>query len=278
MTKTRADIGYLIHEAAQRLGRTEARLLLQSLTGLSASTLAAYPERLLDTPTRAAYQTLVSRREQGEPIAYLVGQREFYGRDFHVAPGVLIPRPETELLVEQGLVKLADIPRPRVLDLGCGSGCIALTLSLERSDATVFALDASPAALAIARQNAERLSAPVQFIESDWFAALAPQDKFGLIVSNPPYIASADPHLAQGDLRFEPACALASGEDGLDALRHLIATAPRHLHPDAWLLLEHGYDQAEAVRRLLEETGYRNIEQHRDLAGILRVSGGQAPG
>lgn len=278
MQDNRADIGSLLQETAQRLGRTEARLLLQHLTGLSASTLAAYPERLLDAATLATYQTLVSRREQGEPIAYLVGQREFYGRDFHVAPGVLIPRPETELLVEQGLAKTANTPRPRMLDLGCGSGCIALTLALERPDATVLALDASPAALTIARQNAERLRAPVQFIESDWFSALPPQEKFGLIVANPPYIASADPHLGQGDLRFEPATALASGDDGLDALRHIIATAPRHLQAGAWLLLEHGYDQAEAVHALLEEAGYHDIEQHRDLAGILRVSGGRCPG
>lgn len=279
MTKTRVDIGCSLQTAAQRIGRLEARLLLQQATGLTASTLAAYPERLLDAPALAAYQALVARREQGEPIAYLLGSREFYGRDFHVAPGVLIPRPETELLVEQGVEKITtrtrSPTRPRILDMGCGSGAIALTLALECPDAAVTALDASPEALAIARENAQKLAAPVEFIESDWFAALNPQEKFDLIVSNPPYIAWADPHLSQGDLRFEPRTALASGDDGLDALRQIIAAAPRFLEPDGWLLLEHGYDQAAAVYALLDAAGFQAIEQHRDLAGILRVSGGR---
>ena len=279
MTKTRVDIGCSLQTAAQRIGRLEARLLLQQATGLTASTLAAYPERLLDAPALAAYLALVARREQGEPIAYLLGSREFYGRDFHVAPGVLIPRPETELLVEQGVVKITartrSPARPRILDMGCGSGAIALTLALECPDAAVTALDASPEALAIARQNAKKLAAPVEFIESDWFSALNPQEKFDLIVSNPPYIARADPHLSQGDLRFEPRTALASGDDGLDALRQIIAAAPRFLEPDGWLLLEHGYDQAAAVQALLDAAGFQAIEQHRDLAGILRVSGGR---
>ena len=192
---------------------------------------------------------------------------------------LLIPRPETELLVEQGVVKITartrSPARPRILDMGCGSGAIALTLALECPDAAVTALDASPEALAIARQNAQELAAPVEFIESDWFSALNPQEKFDLIVSNPPYIARADPHLSQGDLRFEPRTALASGDDGLDALRQIIAAAPRFLEPDGWLLLEHGYDQAAAVQALLDAAGFQAIEQHRDLAGILRVSGGR---
>lgn len=274
MSGNRIDTGFLLQAASKLIGRLEARLLLQDVTGLTATRLAAHPEYPVENTARAHYLDLVARRERGEPLAYLLGRREFYGRDFHVAPGVLIPRPETELLVETGLKKIANQVQPDVLDLGCGSGCIAISLALERPDAAVTAIDASPAALAIARKNARRLDASVDLIESDWFAALNPQKKFKLIVSNPPYIACADPHLVQGDLRYEPETALASGNDGLDALRHLIRTAPRHLQAGGWLLVEHGYDQADAVRELLESAGFFAIEQHADLAGILRVSGG----
>ena len=255
----------------------EARLLLQHLTGRTASALIAHPEQPLDTATHTAYRALISRRAAGEPIAYLTGQREFYGRDFSVAPGVLIPRPETELLVELGLAKMAHIATPRLLDLGCGSGCIAISLALERPAACVHALDASPAALAIARQNAMALGASLKLMESHWFSALTSEresEHYHLIVANPPYIAANDPHLQQGDLRFEPASALASGTDGLDDIREIIATARHHLQPGGWLLFEHGYDQAPAAHALLNATGYKNIEQHRDLAGITRISGG----
>lgn len=270
------DIGSSLDAATRRIGRLEARLLLQHVTGLTASVLAAYPERLLDAAAAATYEALVARREAGEPIAYLTGRREFYGRDFHVGPGVLIPRPETELLVELGLAKVQGIAAPRILDLGCGSGCIAISLALEHPDATVCALDASEAALAITRQNAAALGARLDCRTSDWYSALNDEsERFHLIVANPPYIPDADPHLGQGDLRFEPSTALASGADGLDDLRRIVAAAPAHLLPGGWLLFEHGYDQAAAARNLLTAGGYVDIEQHQDLAGIVRVSGGR---
>lgn len=268
-------IGVALQAAAQRIGRLEARLLLQHLTGLTASALVAHPDKPLDAATVSAYRALVERRVAGEPIAYLTGRREFYGRDFAVAPGVLIPRPETELLVEWALNKMANINASSVLDLGCGSGCIGITLALERPDAQVTALDASAAALTIARQNASMLGAKVQLLESHWFSALlTEQTRHHLIVSNPPYIPAADPHLSQGDLRFEPLSALASGADGLADLRHIVVEARAYLQPGGWLLFEHGYDQAAAARELLLAAGYADIEQHRDLAGIVRVTGG----
>jgi release factor glutamine methyltransferase len=267
------EAGSALDEAARQIGRREARLLLQHLTGLSASALIAHPEHPLDAATQAAYATLVTRRAAGEPIAYLTGHREFYGRDFFVAPGVLIPRPETELMVELGLAKIADIATPRVLDLGCGSGCIGISLALERPEARVQAIDASPAALTIARRNATTLDAPMELCESHWFSALS-GERYHLIVANPPYIADGDPHLQQGDLRFEPARALASGPDGLDDIRQIVCTARHHLTPGGWLLFEHGYDQAAAAQELLTAAGYSALEQHRDGADIIRVSGG----
>lgn len=282
-----ASLGSALQAATQAIGRLEARLLLQHVTGLTASALLAHPEHALHAEPCTRYQALVARRAAGEPMAYLLGQREFYGRDFSVAPGVLIPRPETELLVEQGLAKIAGIQATpvRVLDLGCGSGCIGISLALERTDAQVTAVDASREALAISQQNAARHQASLRLLHGDWFNALAPAmddtpstadtgTGFHLIVSNPPYIAADDPHLQQGDLRHEPGSALASGKDGLDALRQIISQAPRWLQHGGWLLCEHGYDQASAVRTLLQQAGYQHIEQHRDLAGIVRVSGG----
>jgi release factor glutamine methyltransferase len=280
----------------------EARLLLRHVLDCSATAIAAHPERVMDESQSSRYAVLVARRAAGEPIAYLVGSREFYGRDFHVTPAVLIPRPETELLVEVALAKVppsasnelgfadrgkADYHRPVVsrgvtggnprgstpsmLDLGAGSGCVAITLALELGG-KVTAVDVSPDALTVARENAARLNAKVTFIESDWYSAV--DGKFDLIVGNPPYVAEGDVHLGEGDLRFEPALALACGADGLSAIRRIVAEAPRHLLPGGWLFLEHGYDQAEAVRALLEQAGFGPIEQHRDLAGIVRVSGG----
>ena len=277
------DVARALDAASMEIGRMEARLLLRHATGISASAIAAHPERVLTPAEQGQFQTLVARRAAGEPIAYLVGTREFYGREFSATPDVLIPRPETELLVELGLAKLAGMQlgaaAPRILDLGCGSGCIAVTLALECRNAQVTAVDHSTAALAIARRNAEALGASLRCIESDWCAALGEGEdgRFHLIVSNPPYIRADDPHLAQGDLRHEPPAALASGSDGLDALRQIIASAPAHLLPGGWLLLEHGYDQAEAVRDLLTAGGYSDLEQHRDLAGILRVSASRRP-
>lgn len=257
--------------ARESLAASEAKILLRHLLGCTATDIAAHPERVLDGSQSSRYAELVARRAAGEPIAYLIGHREFHGREFRVTPVVLIPRPETELLVEVAMAKLGGMARPRILDLGAGSGCVAITLALE-AHADVTTADISTEALAVARDNAARLGAAVDFIESDWFAAV--EGEFDLIVGNPPYIAEGDVHLARGDLRFEPPRALASGTDGLDAIRRIVADAPRYLVPGGWLFLEHGYDQADGVRCLLAEAGFTSIEQHRDLAGIVRVSGG----
>jgi release factor glutamine methyltransferase len=225
--------------------------------------------------TRSAqFEALLTRRLAGEPVAYLTGIREFYGRPFEVSPAVLIPRPDTELLVEQALARLAVDAAADVLDLGTGSGCIAITLALERPRARVTAVDRSAAALAIAERNADKLDARVELLPSDWFDALGGR-RFDLIVSNPPYVAAADPHLARGDVRFEPLSALAAGPDGLDDLTRLIGGARAHLRPGGTLLLEHGYDQADAVQGLLRANGIGRPQSWADLAGILRVSGGK---
>lgn len=262
--------------ARQAIPSSEARLLLRHLLDRPAAWLEAHRDEALDVAVAARLAALVARRAAGEPIAYLVGSREFYGRDFAVGPAVLIPRPETELLVDLAKEALAALEAPRILDLGTGSGCVAITLALELPHAEVWALDVSVAALAVARSNAERLSARLRLLASDWFEAIADQ-RFDLIVGNPPYIAAGDAHLAQGDLRFEPALALACGSDGLDAIRHIVAGAPAHLHAGGVLLFEHGYDQAAAIAELLQAAGYADIGQHRDLAGIVRVSGGCQP-
>ncbi|OYW24328.1 MAG: protein-(glutamine-N5) methyltransferase, release factor-specific, partial [Hydrogenophilales bacterium 12-63-5] len=221
-----------------------------------------------------AFRPLLARRLSGLPIAYLVGSREFFGRPFRVSSDVLIPRPDTERLVELALARIPPNQAYDVLDLGTGSGCIAITVALERPLARVTAVDRSPSALTVAQRNAECLDARVEFLTSDWFSALEGR-RFDLIVGNPPYIAAADPHLAQGDVRFEPLCALAAGRDGLDDLRHLTAAACSHLKLGGTLLLEHGYDQAEAVRRLLQQNGIGAPQSWHDLSGILRVSGGK---
>ena len=222
----------------------------------------------------APFEALLARRLAGEPVAYLTGTREFYGRRFQVSPAVLIPRPDTELLVELALARIPPEQTVEVLDLGTGSGCVAITLALERPLARVTAVDRSTAALAIARHNADIHHASVEFLTSDWFTALAGR-RFDLIVSNPPYIAAADPHLRRGDVRFEPLTALAAGQDGLDDLRHLTAAACAHLKRDGTLLLEHGYDQADAVQGLLRINGIESPQSWTDLSGTLRVSGGK---
>lgn len=215
----------------------------------------------------------MERRAAGEPIAYLTGACEFYGLEFRVTPSVLIPRPETELLVDLVLERLPGAGRARVLDLGTGSGCIAVTLAHLRPRLEVWAADASPAALEVARDNARRLDATVRLLRSDWLAALA-GERFDLILANPPYVAAGDPHLSQGDLRFEPASALVAGEDGLNDIRRIVAAAPAHLVPGGWLLFEHGYDQGQRCRTLLAQAGFARVASWRDLAGIERVSGG----
>jgi release factor glutamine methyltransferase len=258
----------------KREARLEARVLAAHAWQVSHAWLIAHDTDPLTDTQITAFDILLNRRMAGEPIAYLTGTREFYGRPFRVSPDVLIPRPDTELLVELALARMPAGQAMDVLDLGTGSGCIAITLALERPFARLTAVDRSAAALAIARQNAENLGARIEFLTSDWFAALAGRD-FDLIVSNPPYIAAADPHLSRGDVCFEPLSALAAGIDGLGDLRRLIAAARAHLKPGGTLLLEHGYDQADAVQHLLRERGIRHPRSWADLSGILRVSGGE---
>ncbi|NVN88948.1 MAG: peptide chain release factor N(5)-glutamine methyltransferase [Rhodopseudomonas sp.] len=266
------SIAAALARARQLIPISEARLLLRHVLGCSPAWLEAHRDDALPGESAERFDALVARRAAGEPVAYLTGTREFYGRDFAVSPAVLIPRPETELLVDLGKEAVAGIKAPRILDLGAGSGCVAISLALELPHADLTAVDISPAALAVAQGNAARLGARVRFLKSDWFAALENQC-FDLIVGNPPYVAAGDPHLDSGDLRFEPALALACGVDGLDAIRHILTHAPAHLNPGARLLFEHGYDQAEAIAELLR-TGFAQPDQHRDLAGIVRVSGG----
>lgn len=264
----------------------DVRVLLCHALGVGRVALITGAERALTAEEAQRFGALVRRRLAGEPVAYLVGQREFFGLPFEVNSAVLIPRPDTELLVELALERLP--PSGRLLDMGTGSGAIAVAIAHTRRDAAVTALDVSAEALAVARRNAAANGARVNFLQSDWYAALAGADaaapaqpdasSFDVIASNPPYIASGDRHLAEGDLRFEPVGALTDHADGLSALRTIIAGAPPQLKPRGWLLMEHGYDQAHAVRALLAAAGYGSVQSWRDLAGIERVTGGQRPG
>ncbi|TDV05042.1 peptide chain release factor N(5)-glutamine methyltransferase [Paraburkholderia caballeronis] len=259
----------------------EARVLLTHVLGWRRTELITRGDEPLDAASVARFRALEARRVSGEPVAQLTGSREFFGLDFDVTPDVLIPRPETELLVETALDALDRIAHPRVLDLGTGSGAIAVAIASARPDARVWAVDRSAAALAIAARNAARLAGPgrsggaLTFVEGNWYDALDPALRFDAIVSNPPYIANGDPHLSSGDLRFEPRGALTDEADGLAALRAIAADAPRWLAPDGVLWMEHGYDQAEAVRALLTARGFADVRSMRDLAGIERISGGR---
>lgn len=256
------------------LDPVDNRILLCHALGLTRVGLITQSERLLTQDEATLLAALVARRLAGEPVAYLIGQREFYGLPFEVDAAVLIPRPETELLVELALARLAPGPAS-VLDMGTGSGAIAVALAHSRPELHVSALDASVAALDVARRNASRNGVDVQFLHSDWYGALG-SSCFDMIVSNPPYIAAGDAHLEQGDLRFEPRGALTDHADGLQALRRIVAGAAHHLAPQGWLLLEHGYDQSGAVRALLEQQHYSEVQSWSDLAGIERVSGGRS--
>jgi len=255
------------------LDPVDNRILLCHALGLSRMGLITQSERALTNDEATHLAALIARRLAGEPVAYIIGRREFYGLDFAVDANVLIPRPETELLVELALERLP--PRGRVLDMGTGSGAIAVALAHARPDAAVTALDVSAGALAVAARNAAANGATVRFLQSDWFGALT-DESFDLIVSNPPYIASGDRHLSEGDLRFEPAGALTDHADGLSALRRIVGGAPAHLVPGSWLLMEHGYDQSEAVQALLTAAGWQDVQSWHDLAGIARVTGGRA--
>jgi len=253
-----------------QLDALDNRILLSHALGLSRVGLITQSERVLTDEEAQRLSALLERRLRGEPIAYIVGQREFFGLPFEVSEAVLIPRPDTELLVELALDRLPA--QGRLLDMGTGSGAIAVSLAHSRPDAVVTALDVSSAALAVARRNASANGVNITFMASDWFEALG-TERYELIVSNPPYIASGDQHLSEGDLRFEPVGALTDHADGLSALRTIVAGAARHLSAGGWLLMEHGYDQAEAVRQLLSDAGYAEAQSWRDLAGIERVSG-----
>ncbi|GAA5163514.1 peptide chain release factor N(5)-glutamine methyltransferase [Viridibacterium curvum] len=325
-------LGDALALARGRIDSVDAKVLLREASGYSASMLIAFPERVLDADKARLFADWLVRREAGEPVAHLVGHREFYGHLFRVTADTLIPRPDTELLVERGLAVLAAtslsldslspspspasgpgepraaspsarpggtgneparrqqfplpegeggrqagrggmVQAPTVLDLGTGTGAIAISIALA-SAAQVTAVDTSPAALAVAQDNARHLGAAIRCLHGSWFAPVAGK-RFDLIVSNPPYIAEGDPHLVEGDVRFEPRSALTSGRDGLDDIRHIVTAAPAHLNDGGWLLLEHGYDQAAAVRALLSAAGYAEVQSWRDLAGIERVSGGR---
>ena len=259
---------------AQTLGlaRLDAQLLLLRALGKPDSDrawLMAHDGDALPDETAQIFQNLTRRRAAGEPLAYIVGYKEFFGLRFTVDDAVLIPRPDTETLVQWSLDLLAGLDSPRVLDLGTGSGAVAVCLA-HQLNISVDATDLSEKALSVARENAQQLRVTVQFLQSDWLEKVS--GHYHLIASNPPYIADADPHLAA--LAHEPLNALTAGSDGLEDIRQIVQFAPHHLHPGGWLLLEHGYDQAPAVCALLRERGFTNVQSRRDLAGIARCSGG----
>lgn len=254
--------------------RLDAELLLAAALGKPRSFLRTWPERVVSREAHDLYDRYLARRVAGEPVAYILGRQGFWSLDLEVAPHTLIPRPDTELLVETALALLPASPS-RVLDLGTGTGAIALALACERLSWQVLGVDRIPEAVALAERNRERLRLTnVAFQPSHWFSAVA-DERFSLIVSNPPYIPSADPHLRQGDVRFEPSSALVSGPDGLDDIRLIIDQAPSHLENGGWLMLEHGFDQPDAVRDLLLTRGFSAVESRRDLGGHERISLGR---
>jgi release factor glutamine methyltransferase len=260
----------IVAEALRALEAREARLLLAKATGCSEASVLAHPEQRLTADAEARFLEFTARRTRGEPVAYILGEKEFFGLPLAVNPAVLIPRPETELLVELALTR-----RPAsLLDLGTGSGAIALALKRHLPEARVVAVDESAAALEVARRNAAQLGLTVEFRQGRWFEPVA-RERFDLIVSNPPYVAEVDPHLAQGDLRFEPRRALVAGADGLDAIREIVRLAAHYLNAGGWLLVEQGLGQDAAVRSLLQAAGLEEVRSWPDLSGIARVSGGR---
>ena len=260
-------------QSASPLDALETRMLLMHALGLSRVQLITQSDKILDAEQAQRLNALLLRRINGEPMAYIIGEREFFGLNFYVTPDVLIPRPDTELLVELGLHYAPQASR--LLDLGTGSGAIAIAIAQQRPDLQITAIDVSPAALNIAARNAARHLPPnsITLLQSDWYNALTDQ-QFATIISNPPYIVKDDQHLSQGDLRFEPINALTDHADGLSAYRQIISGAKIRLTKNGWLLMEHGYDQSQAVQELLAAHGFSEVQSWPDLAGILRVSGG----
>ncbi|MFM5598796.1 peptide chain release factor N(5)-glutamine methyltransferase [Aeromonas veronii] len=261
--------------------RADADVLLCHLLGCRRSYLMTWPERELDAAQQATLQGWLARRLNGEPIAHLVGEREFWSLPLKVSPATLIPRPDTEVLVEQALTRIPQGPCA-VLDLGTGTGAIALALKSERPEVDVWAVDRMADAAALARENSAALGLPIEVRDGSWFEPLGEPDRdntprFAVIVSNPPYIDGADPHLEQGDVRFEPRSALVADDAGLADIRHIVAHAPAYLLTDGWLLLEHGWDQGEAVRQLLRDGGYREVATVRDYGDNDRVTQGLCP-
>lgn len=274
-------IGELLRWAEARLAgvanspRREARLLLGRSADLGDAGMLAFPERAVPAEAATRFRAWVARRARHEPVAHILGERQFRALTLKVSAATLIPRPDTECLVEAALARLpAD--GVRAVDLGTGSGAIALALADERPGWTVAATERDAAAVAVAWENRDRLGLPVQLHQGSWFEPLA-DERFDLIVTNPPYVAAGDHHLNAGDLPFEPEHALVSGADGLDAIRHIAATAPAHLHPGGWLMLEHGFDQAGAVRKLLTDNGFEAVTTETDLNKQPRVTLGCRP-
>ncbi len=281
-------VGQALADARRKIDALDARVLLCHVVQRDAGYLIAHADAALGAGQQHVFQALVTRRRAGEPVAYMTGRREFFGLDFKATPAVLIPRPETELLVELGLEHIPQNKPCRVLDLGTGSGCVAISIVRHRPLARVIATDISAEALAVARENATNLlrinpaEPPVgkrglggiSFTRSNWYEALA-GDKFDVIIANPPYVAEHDRHLDQGDLRFEPRAALVAGADGLDCIRGIVRDGASHLVAGGWLMFEHGLDQAASCRGLLQAAGFGLIYSWKDLAGHERVCGGQ---
>ncbi len=277
-------VHFLLNQASQKLvdaiglaqveASLEVNLLLQHLLQVNRAWLISHDRDVLTDDQQQDFYALLQRRLAGEPIAYILGVREFYGLTLKVTPATLIPRPDSETLVEAALQKISVDVAWDILDLGTGTGAVALAIAKHRPKCHVIGVDASAEALVVAIENAQNLDLKnLSLIKSNWFSDLA-AEKFDVIVSNPPYIAEADCHLTQGDLRFEPRSALASGFNGLDDIRLIIQQAPNYLKPNGWLMLEHGYDQAHSVAALLKEHGFSQIDHAQDLAGILRVTFG----
>ena len=259
--------------ALSELPRLEQTMLWEHVLQVPRSWLIGHDTDPLSAAAVQQFKALAARRLNGEPMAYIIGKREFMGHDFIVNPAVLIPRPETEFLVEQALAQIKGMPNARVLDMGTGSGAVAVSIALARPDVTVIATDISAEALAVAQQNAHHLCANVEFLQGSWYDAVSGQMAFDIIVSNPPYIAEHDPHLVQGDLRFEPAAALSSAQNGLDDIRQIISGAQSYLSEVGSIWIEHGWDQAVIVRSLFTRANFSQPTSIADLAGIPRITG-----